>query len=1473
MNKSFGFSLVCILLSQVCNAQISASVTEGCAPLSAVQFNNGFNNPTNIIWDFDDGGGAAIPDPEHTFINSGVYNVSFSAVVNGSAVNETITITVNENPVADFSGEFGCVGSDIQLTDLSTSSSGTLADWEWTFGDGNFLNGEQNPIHVYGQPGNYTVGLIVTDENGCTGATIINDLITIAENPDVSIDNTPSLFSCEVPFDVTFTSNASSNSPNSNTLTYAWNFSNGNTSDAPNPPTQTYTETGSFPVSLTVTDDLGCSETVTQTVSTLNPEAAFTFLQNVNNDDTICLFNGFTNDSGLYPAIFDFGDGNGPQSFNQFTPHFYEFQSGGVYDISMTVGEGSCISTITETFVVQEPVFEISTSPDLSCETDFEIDILLSGNEAVDSISWIYSQQFIDTITGSGNNYIANVSYIDSINYEINGYLPIGVGGLVTTLQGCLASVSSVDSLWQPNAMPYSNFSNGCAPLTVMYADSSTSHPNQALLSWEWNINGETFINEGETIEYTFTEPGVYTSFLIVENSEGCIDTSYMDSIFVGEVLPLDFNFNPSPVCINDSITFEEITQNSNVEYWNFNGDGNSLEGCFLNSSQTVVFNDSTGIQPVTMTAIYNGCSTELTQNVEVLGAVGRLSYECNCDTPLDYAFNADVQNGSTWDWDFGDGTILTASTNTQEFHTYSQSGDYNAVLTTYSEDGCDPFVDTLVVKVRQLGGTVASDTLLCSGTPYMFQVNAIDNKVTCTRGYHMFWGDGTPPTMNNTGTFEHVFNFSGSPEVFAAIIDDNGCRDTIRPNIRVFQLEAFADADILTGCLPLDVNFNGTFDSDTTIANVSWDFGDETIGSESIISHQYNFPEPVNQFGQVIPWQAQYTITDAVGCSTADSINILPIVPTVQIQSTTDNTICVGDNTSFFPSVNNPDWTYEWDFGFETSNEPVPNITYNASGEFDVTLNIIDENGCPADAFQSSYISVENYPEAILTSTADELEVLCYPLQATFNNVSNYNGSEPGNIIWDLDNNSPVAPNNTVGFTYDEPGSYFINMEVLTANGCSDIAYDTLVVVGPVANLTTDIDLICKGETVVFNMIDTADVWVWQWDFGDGVVSDGVDFENNEEFSEIEHTYDFIPANGQVNATLTVWSLDSVCSFAYLETIDIYEVVAGFEVNGVDGDVEHCDDIFDSFTNTSMNADVFNWDLSVNGSSSANVPEIQDLPPGEHQVLLTVESAEFGCVDTISHNITIFSLPDVTAEGGLICPGEELVLNGSGAATYLWSPPDDLNNPQLQNPIATPLFTTFYTLTGTDTNSCSSTALALVEVFQPLPDFELDSTIIIGETISLELPPGNAGYNYIWSPENWVDCTTCPNVVLQPLEDINYTVTVSDTLGCFENDYFIQIEVLPLSSVAVPDVFTPNGDLINDIIYVDGWGIKNLLTFEIYNRWGELVFLTNDINEGWNGYYKGELQNMDSYSYIVKAETFIDPEPVEIFGVIMLKR
>jgi gliding motility-associated-like protein len=112
-----------------------------------------------------------------------------------------------------------------------------------------------------------------------------------------------------------------------------------------------------------------------------------------------------------------------------------------------------------------------------------------------------------------------------------------------------------------------------------------------------------------------------------------------------------------------------------------------------------------------------------------------------------------------------------------------------------------------------------------------------------------------------------------------------------------------------------------------------------------------------------------------------------------------------------------------------------------------------------------------------------------------------------------------------------------------------------------------------------------------------------------------------------------------------------------------------------------------------------------------------------------------------------------------------------------------------------------------------------------------------------------------CTSPVIRPLVNTYYTLEVADTNHCFIEEYYLNVQVDEKYALDLPSAFKPEGEPENAVVYVKGWGIMRLVEFRIYNRYGNEVFFTDDLNRGWDGTYKGKLQNIDSYAYTVTAE------------------
>lgn len=159
------------------------------------------------------------------------------------------------------------------------------------------------------------------------------------------------------------------------------------------------------------------------------------------------------------------------------------------------------------------------------------------------------------------------------------------------------------------------------------------------------------------------------------------------------------------------------------------------------------------------------------------------------------------------------------------------------------------------------------------------------------------------------------------------------------------------------------------------------------------------------------------------------------------------------------------------------------------------------------------------------------------------------------------------------------------------------------------------------------------------------------------------------------------------------------------------------------------------------------------------------------------------------------------------------------------------------------------------------------DTTIMAGASLQLN---ATGGVNYLWTPSTALDNPNIPNPFTTTLEDISYIVHVSDSFGCSDADT-INITIDESADIFIPDIFSPNDDGQNDILYVRGHGIKEL-DFSVYDRWGEKVFETNDLNTGWDGTYKGQKLFTAVFAYYVKA-IFYNGNNYESKGDITLVR
>ncbi len=282
-----------------------------------------------------------------------------------------------------------------------------------------------------------------------------------------------------------------------------------------------------------------------------------------------------------------------------------------------------------------------------------------------------------------------------------------------------------------------------------------------------------------------------------------------------------------------------------------------------------------------------------------------------------------------------------------------------------------------------------------------------------------------------------------------------------------------------------------------------------------------------------------------------------------------------------------------------------------------------------------------------------------------------------------------------------------------------------------------------------------------------------------------------------------------------------------------------------------------FNYNISWNpnnGLINANGYDPIFNGTTSQDIIFTVTSPNAGCTASDTFHVEVWPFAV-----GAICP-DTLVCNGTpvqlwvtgGTGQYQWYPINSLSCEFCPDPIATGIGTTTYYAVLLDPHGCQDTLSVRVENHPP---FDLilhnhDTTIVLGDHV--QLIASGAPF-YYWTPSTYLTYSQSNSPLATPLEDITYTVTgVSLLQGCPQTDS-VHIKVIQ-PDVILPNAFTPNGDGNNDVFRVKGRNFINVQEFKIYNRLGNEIFSTNNINKGWDGTYKGIPQDPGVYFYQIRV-------------------
>jgi len=567
-------------------------------------------------------------------------------------------------------------------------------------------------------------------------------------------------------------------------------------------------------------------------------------------------------------------------------------------------------------------------------------------------------------------------------------------------------------------------------------------------------------------------------------------------------------------------------------------------------------------------------------------------------------------------------------------------------------------------------------------------------------------------------------------------------------------------------------------------------------------------------------------------GSQTTTSIVVAPSSSTTYTLIGTDGTNCA-DTTTFLVNVNptptvgvqaNPPSicqgdsvaigaagasTYLWLPGNQTTQVIVdyPMTT--------TTYTIIgtDAQGCSDTT--TATVTVNSTP-VITASASTDTSCTGAPVTLTGSGAATYNWM-PGSLT-----GSPVTVNPTSNTTYT----------VVGLNGvCADTAtIDIAVLQGPSMSITSANDTVCQGSQ---STMTASGAVSYSWSSGGSSASETV-----TPSSTSTYTVTGTDANG-CTATST-----------FVVTVNIPAAISVTGTNSI------CTG--STSTLTASGGVSYVWSTSATSTSIT-------VNPTSSQTYSVVGTDANGCTNSTTYSVTVVSPPVATASGDTTpCPNTPVTLTATGGGTYSWSS-GGTSSSEIVNP---PAGSTTYTVVVSN-GTCTDTATVTVTVGAgPSANAGNDTTINYGGSAQLN---GSGGTTYSWTPAADLDNPASATPVATPTVTTTYTLMVTDANGCTAYDTVIVNVNFDCGEIFVPNIFSPNGDSHNDELQVYGTLCVEDFHWAIYDRWGELIFETDDAAEKWDGTYKGKMCDPAVFVYRLNYTLISTGEAKEAHGNVTL--
>ena len=258
---------------------------------------------------------------------------------------------------------------------------------------------------------------------------------------------------------------------------------------------------------------------------------------------------------------------------------------------------------------------------------------------------------------------------------------------------------------------------------------------------------------------------------------------------------------------------------------------------------------------------------------------------------------------------------------------------------------------------------------------------------------------------------------------------------------------------------------------------------------------------------------------------------------------------------------------------------------------------------------------------------------------------------------------------------------------------------------------------------------------------------------------------------------------------------------------------------------------------------------------------VIEILQSTMGCDSVLVHELTTKPDLHIATADTIICRGERVQLLVEGATNVQWSPAAGLSCTDCTDPIASPEFTTVYSVTAVNCFGDTIEATALVEVYQlPQVEITLDESTAMGDSLLLSVWVDDPFANFVvYNLAGEVVCENCTEIYVQKAPTMRYTVVAINEEGCEADDHVLLTysEDCPDGDLLTANFITPNNDGANDFFEVRyNNAFLDISLVRIFNRWGELVFESRDVvNDKWDGTFRGRLVNPGVYVFYLEGD------------------